>query len=707
MNLSRTGSGALGVLSVPVLVPMMWAGCGPSGREDGSPVGVHQAPIVRERAEVKLVSRYRRTDPVITLASYAMVELRGCSGTMIGPRILMSAAHCGTAPKTIWFRVYDQSDETASTTETFTCRYLIATHPDSDLALFYCDPNSSGELPGEKYGYLDFDIVADANRQFDYSASKAKLTNGTFVQSIWWNPVGGIPDAMLYSSGQFRLVDENRPWYAPSGGFHDCANPGSMQLDAPSNLWSAHGASGSSLFSSGAKILAGPTSSVPGGGEGADRGALSIADYLMWGFISFPDTIPCGIPTSDPQVNSALISSLGLTPANYSAWVDEELDGAFDIQTDIEAIQNETARDVYWLGFESHRRNLQWTVTGHGTAAFPTGSSGLAAPYVTLTRPATPTGLRDVLVRSRLNLSPGVVYRIKYNVNVLSTTNPKPLGFCAGDRCIFPTLTTGSLLSKSEYLVAGAGGGFAIRVRESTSLQLSAIQIVRDGRSFDFDSHDQRAAWKDSTTFVPFIWPVGHTGASPPATATGAGSGGTGASTVTEGGAGSGGTGGSPVTEGGAGSGGTGAFAGSGGVGGGGSGGTGGADWAGAVRRTGTNPPALHWSLSGQLAFVPGKPCTTSPCPTGPNISRVCFKTRHGPIETIDGAGTFRIVDSSGVWPGSNFDFTPTSTWTQVCSGWFEVRSGDARADFGTRRTGPGAPNTGYLIDDVVVERDP
>ena len=183
-----------------------------------------------------------------------------------------------------------------------------------------------------------------------------------------------------------------------------------------------------------------------------------------------------------------------------------------------------------------------------------------------------------------------------------------------------------------------------IKVRENTSLQLSGIEIVRDGRAFDFDTHDQRKAWKDETTVVPFIWPVG-----------------------TE-----------P-----------------------------GVDWAGAVRRTGTNPPPLQWSLSGDLALVPGKPCPTTPCPTGPNTSRVCFNTRHGPIESIDGTGTFRVVDSAGELPGSSFDFTPTTAWTRVCSPWFVVRSQDARLHFGTRRASAGAPNTGYLIDDVVAQRQP
>ena len=46
-----------------------------------------------------------------------------------------------------------------------------------------------------------------------------------------------------------------------------------------------------------------------------------------------------------------------------------------------------------------------------------------------------------------------------------------------------------------------------------------------------------------------------------------------------------------------------------------------------------------------------------------------------------------------------------TTSWTRVCSPFFQVRAQDNKVDFGTRRSSTGAANTGYVIDNVTVER--
>jgi hypothetical protein len=206
-------------------------------------------------------------------------------------------------------------------------------------------------------------------------------TLGRTVYSVWWNSVSslGLANASLYSSGQLQNVDTNTPWYSPVGGALVCNDQHPMALDAPSNLWSSPGASGSSTLNTASnKIIAGPQST--GSGDAPGRGMLSIADYMRWGSVTFPSTRPCDVQNANPQLNMNLISGLGLTPGDYTGCIDEGLDGAFDIQTDIESSQLEPSRSVYWYGFESHCRNLQWRRVPGITASFnqtTKGSHGL------------------------------------------------------------------------------------------------------------------------------------------------------------------------------------------------------------------------------------------------------------------------------------------------------------------------------------------
>jgi hypothetical protein len=62
---------------------------------------------------------------------------------------------------------------------------------DSDLSLRFCDANSDGVNPGDKYGYLDFDPVS--------------LPVGRQLYSIWSNHGTPLPDgALIYSEGTVR-----------------------------------------------------------------------------------------------------------------------------------------------------------------------------------------------------------------------------------------------------------------------------------------------------------------------------------------------------------------------------------------------------------------------------------------------------------------------------------------------------------------------
>jgi hypothetical protein len=142
------------------------------------------------------------------------------------------------------------------------------------------------------------------------------------------------------------------------------------------------------------------------------------------------------------------------------------------------------------------------------------------------------------------------------------------------------------------FLTAGTGGKLSFSIREDTSLTLSAVAVVKDGATFDFDSHDQRMIWIQEAPV--HVWPVGN--------------------------------------------------------------GTG-VDWAGAVRRTGTNPPALQWSLVAHLAVPRLPPCTTNPCPSLPATIRVCFDARTGPYEPTDGVGIVHMANAGTEVVGSRFEF--------------------------------------------------
>ena len=274
-------------------------------------------------------------DPDVTLASYAAMKFPGCSGTMIGPNVLLTAAHCG-ASASIKFRVYKSS--TLMATEIFNCSYLVRTRPDTDLLLEYCAPNAAGQNPGDKYGYLDLDIEVDHGR-FNYSASRERADRSRAVYSVWWNPISnlGNVEAMLYSEGTVTSFTDAPHWYNPNRTDPCGPREDGRALGVEIDMWSNGGASGSSHLSRDRhRILHGPLS--VGQTDGRGRGMLSIADYLFWGRVFSPFEAPCGDSNSIPQLNAPFMESLGLDPENYTSWVDANLDGIFDVQKDLETL---------------------------------------------------------------------------------------------------------------------------------------------------------------------------------------------------------------------------------------------------------------------------------------------------------------------------------------------------------------------------------
>jgi hypothetical protein len=431
------------------------AGASPSASE---PVAREQSPITTQQwwGVAEIVS-YEYGDPDYARASYAEAELDGCSATAIGPNVVMSAAHCGTIDNPAIFRVYDQQDYRQELGETFSCHNLISTAPDSDLALYACDPNQQGQSPGDKYGYLDFDRTAPVV--------------GQSVYSVWSNPVDnlGTQWQTLYSQG--TVTSTNQAFQFSFG---------SQPVGIVTNVWSHSGASGSvQIDQASQRILVGPTSL--GYQDAAGRIANSMQGYLTLGRVTTVDGL-----------NGGYLASRGLNSGRYLGGVDKNGDGVFDVQADLEQTTGENTRDWYWLGFESERRNALWT-RATSTSIDPT--SGWA-------HYTGPSSYAPVLTHSRLNLVANQEYKVK-----LSFYNNGAPGW------LYVSLVKNGVTEASTFFPAPTDGATHTIVApvqspvDGTSVVVSSsntsdvyfrdVSVVLSRATADFDINDKRETWRN------------------------------------------------------------------------------------------------------------------------------------------------------------------------------------------------------------------
>lgn len=439
-----------------------------------------QPSIIAERAEVSYAFRHYG-DPELATVSYASPEYGGnCSSTMIGPNIVLTAAHCGPAEADanqnarLRFVTYRNS-ETQRNEEIFYCRRLIHGWPLHDLALAWCDPNASGVNPGDKYGYLDVE-------------TRAPLV-GDYVYSVWWNPVtqGATGSAMvpLFSRGTVRQTNATI-WGGILPGW-PAGHPVGIRMDT----WATLGSSGGGNIDINThRLLVGPTT-LAGVTEGPSKHAWSMRTYFQTTLLA---------PGYRPQtgmlepIKASNFPSSTFNFASYVGGVDKNSNSIFDVQEDVERWRGENQRAVYALDFNNRRRNALWFT--------PAQAIDLAQARL----PVSQSGAAVVASHSRLNLKPNTNYRVGVSIRTGSagSTQALSVGFeelrRGGPRAALSTSTQQSPSFRTALLRTGSGFGaspsLVFRTTAAFSGDISGIQLVEDGSTVHFDTRDEREGWQ-------------------------------------------------------------------------------------------------------------------------------------------------------------------------------------------------------------------
>jgi hypothetical protein len=494
-------------LSLPATLLLLPAAC---AVDESEMLAEDQLPIAAEVPGQVEVAVRMYGNPDIAATSFASPKMirpsnSWCSATMIGPNLLMSAAHCGpdgdvevVETYDIEFRTFRNGDPADAATETFACRGLIGGWPLSDLQLSYCHPNLAGESPGDKYGYLGFD-----NRP---------VAVGEAMYSIWWQRVNEISiDTVfpLYSPGPVGSTTE-KIW---DKKLRDYTGPINKPIGLRLDLWSQGGTSGSSTVSAdNHRIRVGPTSTAVNDGVG--KWALSMRILLDQALLldgMYPDVD--GNQLDLVPVYPSGADYLGLDAADYVGSIDKNNNDVFDIQEDVERIFGENRRPWTHLGFDNDRRNALWVRDAAGTFNTTTGKLTISS-----------SGQRQILRHDYLDLKPNTTYRVSLKTDVTATGNSlgiwialengsqhediRWLPTTVGDagRVITATLRTGS-----------SSADLAIGTTSSFQGAIAGLFLIEEGAVMDFDSFDERSLWLNGAgTGRGSIFPEGRTTLSTP-----------------------------------------------------------------------------------------------------------------------------------------------------------------------------------------------
>lgn len=223
---------------------------------------------------------------------------------------------------------------------------------------------------------------------------------------------------------------------------------------------------------------------------------MSISDELFFGRavrkIGTPEC-EAGIRTT---VNELYIRSIGLVdPARFFGLVDKDRNGIFDVQSALEKHRGENYRPWTWLGFESRRRNAQWT--HNGSAIFDTSNSRTGVVHV---KRKTEDGLTfgPVLAHERLNLKPYTTYQVQFWVYMESPLEQVPIQICLADNgtsCMRRTVKSGKWISQVVTMATSDQNDFYFKMTENATMSLKEVSIIEKAAIMDFDSNDTRYSW--------------------------------------------------------------------------------------------------------------------------------------------------------------------------------------------------------------------
>lgn len=579
--------------------------------------------------------------------SYATVRIVGgartCSGTFIGPNVLLTAAHCGhfgfdpdptvnNLPRPFNAFLYSEGSENANQAVlTSQCETLVQGIGLGDTHLVYCEDVSGFNRsipPGHLLGMADFDLDP--------------LVVAEPVWSSWWNPscpgwddnMNYDPDRcpgpnqMIFSPGQVTKIEAGGV-YGADGVVTDQLLNGGASGGA---IWRQTAGSQHRLVSSG--FTNGPAR--PGEEAAAGFKAATLTSALQ---VAMPD------PTFG--VNAALLqrADVGLagppTPwsvASYSGQMDSDQNGFFDVQERLDDVHGiYTGSDTTWLGFESPRRNRMWITNPRANVTFYDEEQLAHIDY-------SDQGDEIIMEMPKVLLEPGQTYRVSLMSYTDLSSEPEGLsielweqgGSSPVSTLAVPTPSTSSwTMFAGELQTTSAIHAVKIRVKSTEYFgSIACLPLIRQNTTNRFDTHGERLNWRNNTTGArAWILPYG------------------GSTLANE------------------------------------------VDWAGLVNDQ--TSAAEDWSLRNrQLAIDPTQ------------SYRVTFKVRSFPQGAGPGVGLV-VLGSGAAGDGptgepgtdqfyvdESFEFT--DSWTTVTSTTFQAAAGDNLLKFGHLQ---GEPE--YLVDDV------